>query len=91
MSGINSLMDQVILLPDAKMDYSPKQIAKFIELWEKGIPIGEIAEKFWVANYEMVLLVMHCELEGWIQPRDGGLKGTQPRKKRDKRMKGETK
>lgn len=91
MSGINSLRDRVILLPEAKMDYSPKQIKKFIDLWENGTPIGEIAEKSWVAIYEIALLIIHCELEGWIQPRKGGLLGTQPREQRNKKPKGETK
>jgi hypothetical protein len=92
MSGINSLRDRVILLPEAKMDYTPKQIKTFIEMWEEGNPIGEIAEKLWVASYEVALLVIHCELEGWIQPRCGGLTGSQPRKKRDrKKSKGENK
>jgi hypothetical protein len=85
MGGINSLRDRVILLPEAKMDYSPKQIKKFIELWEKGITLGDIAEQFWVANYEIALLVIHCELEGWIQPREGGLLGKLPRKKRNRK------
>lgn len=91
MGGINSLRDRVILLPEAKMDYSPKQIRDFIEMWEKGTPIGEIAEKLWVASYEVALLVIHCELEGWIQPRVGGLMGTKPRTKRDRRLKGDAK
>jgi hypothetical protein len=63
MSGINSLRERIILLPEAKMDYMPNQVEKFIEMWEKGVPIGEIAKRFWVTNYEIALLVMHCEIE----------------------------
>lgn len=91
MCGVNSLRGQVIILPDAKMDYSANQIKKFIDLWEKGTPIAEIAEKLWVAIYEIALLIIHCELEGWIQPRKGGLLGTKPREKRNSKPKGETK
>lgn len=82
MHGFDSLKDRIIILPDAKMDYTPKQIKKFIEMWENGSPIGDIAEKFWVSHYEIALLVMHCELEELIQPRVGGLLGVLPRKKR---------
>lgn len=85
MSGINSLQDRIILLPNAEMDYLPNQIDEFIELWNKGTHVGDIAEKFWINNYEVALLVMHCELEGMIKPREGGLKGTLPRKKRKER------
>jgi hypothetical protein len=82
MNGFDSLKDRIILLPEAKMDYSAMQIQKFIKMWEDGMPIGEIAEKFWVNNYEAAILVMHCELEGWIKPRKGGLQGTSSRKSR---------
>jgi hypothetical protein len=82
MSGYESLKKRIIILPDAKMDYTPKQIEKFIELWNEGVSIGEIAEKFWVAIYEIALLIIHCELEGLIEPRKGGVHGTAPRKKR---------
>jgi hypothetical protein len=86
MNGFESLKDRIIILPEAKMDYTPKQIQKFIDLWNKGVPIGEIAETFWVASYEVALLVIHCELEGWIKPRSGGLEGSLPRKKRKGRV-----
>lgn len=82
MNGFKSLRDRIILLPEAKMDYTQHQIDKFIDLWNKGVPIGDIAEKFWIHNYEVALLVIHCELEWLIEPREGGLKGTVPRKKR---------
>ncbi|MFJ5713134.1 hypothetical protein [Neobacillus sp. NPDC093127] len=82
MCGFDSLKERIIILPDAKMDYTPKQIEKFIKLWNEGVAIGDIAEKFWVNNYEIALLVMHCELEGWINPREGGLNGSLARKKR---------
>lgn len=88
MSGFESLKDRIIILPDAKMDYTPKQIKKFIDLWNEGVPIGEIAEHFWVASYEAALLVMHCDLEGLIKPRAGGLEGTLPRKKRKRLING---
>lgn len=88
MSGFDSLKGRVILFPDAKMDYSPGQIKRFIDMWNEGWPIGEIAKKFWLKNYEVVLLIIHCELEGWIGPREGGLQGTLKRSKR--KEKGET-
>lgn len=82
MSGFDSLKKRIIILPEAKMDYTQKQIDKFIELWNEGVSIAEIAEKFWVAIYEIALLIIHCEVEGLIEPREGGIHGTVPRKKR---------
>jgi hypothetical protein len=91
--GIDSLTERIIILPEAKMDYMPKQIKRFIEMWNEGYHIGDIAEKLWVTNYEAALVVMHCELEEWIQPREGGLYGTIPRKSRyvKKALRGEKK
>jgi hypothetical protein len=77
---IDSLKGRVILLPEARMDYWPHQIEIFIEMWNEGKAIGEIAERFWISNYEVALLVMHCEIEGLIKPRKGGLRGSLPRK-----------
>jgi hypothetical protein len=61
--GFASLKDRIIILPEAKMDYTPKQVEQFIEMWNEGHHVGDIAEKFWVNNYEIALLVMHAELE----------------------------
>ncbi|MEH7093966.1 hypothetical protein [Neobacillus vireti] len=85
MSGFDSLKNRIILMPEAKMDYSQRQIEKFVEMWKAGKPIGEIADHFWIKHYEVALLVMHCELENLIRPRKGGLYGSVPRKKRYRR------
>jgi hypothetical protein len=74
--GLNKLSGRVILLPEARMDYSMGQIRRFVKLWNEGQPVTKIAESFGIAMYEVGLLVMHCELEGWIEQRPGGLRGT---------------
>lgn len=84
-SGINSLQERIIILDGAKMDYTQNEIAKFIEMWNEGRHVGDIANYFWINNYEVALLAMHCEIEEWIQPREGGLSGSLPRKKRDRK------
>lgn len=72
----------IYILPEATLAYTEHQIEKFVEFWNQGITIGDIAEHFGLAIYEVALLVIHCDLEGMINPRDGGLLGTLPRKKR---------
>lgn len=85
MNGIDSLKGRIIILSEAKLDYSPGEIKKFLIMWEEGWPIGEIAEKLWITNYEVALLVIHCELEELISPREGGLRGTLKRTRRRKK------
>lgn len=85
--GINRLTGRVILLPDARFDYSYGQVRKFIKMWEEGEPISRIAEYFGIAMYEVSLLIIHCEIEEWIKPRPGGLHGT--KKHKWKKSKGE--
>jgi hypothetical protein len=80
--GINQLTGRIIILPDAKMDYSPAQIRRFVKWWNDGIPTKEIGEKFTISHLEVLMLVAHCEIEGWIQDRPGGYKGTKKRIKR---------
>jgi hypothetical protein len=79
--GLSSLKNRVILLPDAKMDYTPKEIRKFVDWWNEGIHITEIAKRMYISTAEVALIMIHCELEGWIEPREGGIFGTVPRKK----------
>jgi hypothetical protein len=46
----------------------------------KGEPVSKIAEYFAIGIYEVSFLIIHCELEGWIEPREGGLAGTKKHK-----------
>lgn len=87
MSGINALRGRVILLQEARFDYTPGQIRKFVKMWNDGEPISRIAEYFTIAIYEVALLVIHCELEEWIVPRKGGLLGSKKRKWKENRQK----
>ncbi|MFD0825828.1 hypothetical protein ACT8ZR_09130 [Neobacillus sp. M.A.Huq-85] len=91
MKGINNLKERIIILDGAKMDYTPREIERFIEQWNEGYHIGDLAEKNWISQYEVALLMMHCEIEGWIQPRPGGLRGTIPRRKQRSKMEREKK
>ncbi|CRK80332.1 hypothetical protein [Neobacillus massiliamazoniensis] len=70
----------IFILPNAKLDYTPKEIETFVSMWNDGQPISAIAEKLYIQKYEVGLLVMHCNLEGFIQHRYGGLRGTKPHK-----------
>jgi hypothetical protein len=74
----------VYILKDAQLSYRESDIKKFIELWNQGEPIAAIAEKIHVKKYDVALLVMHCELEGMIEPRPGGLLGSKKFKWRPK-------
>lgn len=68
------------ILPEAKLDYTLSQINTFVEMWNEGHPIRAFAEKYNINIYEAGLLVIHCELYGLIQPREGGLSGTKTHK-----------
>lgn len=83
--GIDRLSEREILLPDARFDYSKRQIKRFIKMWNDGEPISRIAESYGIALYEVGLLIMHCELKGTIGPRPGGLKGTKKHKWKQRR------
>lgn len=86
MGGIDSLKGRIILLPDARMDYTPAQIRRFIKMYDEGHPISNIAAHFYITHHEVWLLILHCGfLEGWIEPREGGLTGTLPPKKRKRK------
>lgn len=70
----------VYILKDAQLFYKESQINKFIEMWNAGEPIGTIAHEINMYGYDIkkrdvALLVMHCEIENLISPRDGGLLG----------------
>lgn len=89
MAGINSLSGRIIILQDCKFDYTPGQIRKFIKLWNDGEHLTTIAQKFDLSTLEIALLTMHCDTEGWIEPRPGGAYGTIDRglKKRGRKTK----
>jgi hypothetical protein len=74
--GRKSNTEWVWILKDADLCYSKAKIDIFIEMWNDGQSIKAIAERLSMQIYEVGLLVIHCELEGQITPRDGGLMGT---------------
>ena len=74
----------VWILKDATLAYKQSQIDKFINWWNEGQPVSFIAEKLEVPMYDVALLVMHCELDNLIEPRPGGLKGTEKHNWRQK-------
>lgn len=78
--GRKSVNKWVYILPEATLSYRESDINRFIEMWNDGQSISAIAEKFVVKKYEIGLLIMHCELEGLIGPREGGLRGTKKHK-----------
>jgi hypothetical protein len=84
MSGIDKLSGRVILLPNNRFDYTAGQIRKFVKMWEDGEADTRICEYFAINKNDVVLLVMHCNDKGYIEPRPGGMKGTKPHKWRER-------
>lgn len=82
--GIDSLTGRIILLPEARFDYTPAQMQRFVKMWDDGEPGSRIAESYNIALYEVSLMVMHSELEKWIRPRQGGFRGTKPHRWKQK-------
>lgn len=74
--GRKSASEWVWILKDAELCYRENDINRFIEMWNDGQPIAAIADQFHVKKTDIALLVMHCEIEGLIEPRPGGLLGT---------------
>jgi hypothetical protein len=72
--------DWVWILKNATLAYRQPQIDKFIGWWNEGKPIAYIAEQFGLPIYDIALLVIHCELEEFIEPRPGGLLGNKTNK-----------
>lgn len=75
----------VYILPDATLCYKQNHIDVFVNMWKEGQPISAISEWLNVKMFEVALLVMHCELEGLIDTRPGGLLGTKEHKWKKRR------
>lgn len=73
----------IYILKDAELVWRQMDIELFIEMWDAGIPIGYMADKLMVKKRDVALLVMHCEIEGLIEPRPGGLWGAVKMKRRE--------
>lgn len=58
-----------------KFDFTPKQIEIFISLWNAGVAINKIAQRFLISNANVALIVMDLEMAERIEPRAGGLLG----------------
>lgn len=58
-----------------RFDYTEYMINKFIDLWNDGVSIQQIALDLQINHVSVALLVMDLEMAGRIQPRDGGLSG----------------
>ena len=58
-----------------KFDFTQKQIEIFISLWNAGVAINKIAQRFLISNANVALIVMDLEMAGRIEPRAGGLLG----------------
>lgn len=66
----------VYILKEATLFYKQNHIDVFVYMWNEGQSIKVIAKRLNVKIYEVALLVIHCELEGLITERPGGLLGT---------------
>jgi hypothetical protein len=78
--GINQLSGRIILLPNARFDYTAGQIRTFVKMWNDGEADTRICEYFAISKLEVYLLVLHCANEELIEPRKGSMKGTKPHK-----------
>lgn len=58
-----------------KFDFTKMQIEIFISLWNAGVAINKIAQRFLISNANAALIVMDLEMAGRIEPRAGGLLG----------------
>lgn len=76
---------KITILEDAIFDYTPSQMEKFIKMWNEGYGLEWMARKMNIAKYNVVLLIIHCDLEGLIGERPGGYNGTVAPKERKKR------
>lgn len=71
----------VILLDDLNLDCTQKQLETCAELWEKGLPIEEIATQvrkerdLGKAIDETALMIMHLRRRGKIGTRERGVFG----------------
>jgi hypothetical protein len=76
--------DVIVILEDARFLYTQEELELFVHLWKEGFSAAIIADRLKTAKYNIALLVMHCDLEGLIEPREGGFSGTiqKQRKKR---------
>lgn len=74
--GRKSTAKWVYILKDAQLSFRESDIKRFITWWMDGRPIGYISDKLGIKKTDVALLVMHCEIEGLIEPRAGGLLGS---------------
>lgn len=73
----------IYILKDAELVWRRTDIDIFIEMWNADLPIGYMADKLGVKKRDIALLVMHCEIEGQIEARPGGLWGSVKKKRRE--------
>ena len=58
-----------------KFDFTINQIGTFIDMWNQGCPINEIAQKLNASKVSTALIAMDLEMAERIGPRAGGLLG----------------
>lgn len=73
------LTEDYVLFTDDSLDvnflFKMKEIEIFIELWNEGESLGDIANKIKRKHFEIVLLVIDLDLRGLITPRTKGIFG----------------
>jgi len=72
------LAKTIIILEDIDFTWTAEQIALFREMWQAGVSLSDMAEKFDRDVDEVVLLAMHEARQKRIFPRAGGWKGHRP-------------
>lgn len=60
---------------EVKWHWDERDLIALADMWEKGLSLPDIAKAFQISEYETVLALIHCDLEGMIKPRPGGIFG----------------
>ncbi|QLY77809.1 hypothetical protein [Clostridium intestinale] len=71
MKGKKNTEKLVTILLDTDFCWYPSQIEKAKVLWECGVGIKEMSKIFKRSCMEVMLLLMHLDLEGEIEKREG--------------------
>ncbi|MBB6452008.1 hypothetical protein HNQ94_000429 [Salirhabdus euzebyi] len=68
-------MSVYIAHENSNLDWKPKELQKFRNLWNEGFSIQDIAKKLKRPEIEIGLIILDQAHKGKIKPRFGGLMG----------------
>lgn len=65
-----------IALQEYRFDWTRNEVMKFIEMWNEGKSIWDLAKRFRRSKIECAVLIMDLAEKGEIKPRKTGLFGS---------------